>query len=382
MNIALFASAFYPHVGGVEELSRQLAHSLTERGHRVIILTNRWPRSLPEYEEFEGLPLYRLPMRVPEGSLKAHVSYRLTGGGIRRRMLEILRQHQVDLLHVQCISTNGYYAWLAAQALRLPLVATAQGELTMDAAHIYQRRTFMNAFLPRLLCDADFVTGCSEQTLAELRERRPPRARGQWRVVYNGVTAADFESVTEFSHPRPYVLGIGRLVPQKGFDVLMRAFSSADLAGIDLVIAGEGPEIERLRSLAQELGISERVLLFGRADRTQAAALFKGCHFFVLPSRHEPFGIVNLEAMAAGKAVVATRVGGVPEVVLDGETGLVVPREDEKALAGAMSKLANDEPLRERMGAAGRERARLFSWDTITEQYLEVYQEALGQNRA
>lgn len=93
----------------------------------------------------------------------------------------------------------------------------------------------------------------------------------------------------------------------------------------------------------------------------------------MLPSRHEPFGIVNLEAMAAGKAVLATRVGGVPEVVVDGETGILVPPGDPEALAEGIRRLAGDPALRERLGAAGRERARLFSWDVVTEQYLEVY---------
>ena len=373
MTIAIFASAFYPHVGGVEELCRQLALELRRRGHRAIILTNRWPRNLPEFEEVEGIPVYRLAFRVPDGGLKAHLSYHLTHRGIIRQMLAILRENGADVLHVQCISSNGYYAALAKRALQLPLVVTAQGELTMDAAGLYQRDSFMNRRLEEVLDAADAVTGCSGATLRELEERygRPFGERG--RVIYNGIRPSDFEEARSSGPGRPFILGIGRMVPQKGFDILIRAFGKAGTQEVDLLLAGEGPELGPLKELARASGLGERVLFPGKADRPTAAALFRECEFFVLPSRHEPFGIVNLEAMAAGKAVLATRVGGVPEVVVDGETGILVPPGDPEALAEGIRRLAGDAALRERLGAAGRERARLFSWDVVTEQYLEVY---------
>ena len=110
MNIAIFASAFHPHFGGVEELVRQLAHELQRRGHHVIILTNRWPRSLAAYEEFEELPVYRLPFRMAEQSLKSKLTYRFTHERICAEMLEILDDHAIEVLHVQCVSSNAYYA--------------------------------------------------------------------------------------------------------------------------------------------------------------------------------------------------------------------------------------------------------------------------------
>jgi len=109
--------------------------------------------------------------------------------------------------------------------------------------------------------------------------------------------------------------------------------------------------------------------------------LFDGCELFVLPSRHEPFGIVNMEAMASGKAIVATSVGGVPEIVRDGENGMLVPPDDPQALADAINRLLDDDPLRRRLGQAGRARAWNFAWSTITDQYLAVY-EAAAERRS
>ena len=137
-----------------------------------------------------------------------------------------------------------------------------------------------------------------------------------------------------------------------------------------------------MRATSDRLGLGDRVTFPGRVDHATAMRLFAGCSSFVLPSRHEPFGIVNLEAMAAGKAVVATRVGGVPEIVTDGENGLLVEPEDSAELATALRRLADDAALRERLGAAGRQRAEGFTWPAIASAYLDVYETVLDRRRS
>jgi len=373
MNVALFASAFYPHVGGVEELVRQVGRELQRQGVGVIVLTNRWPRSLPKYEEYEGLPIYRLAMRVPEGSVKAHVNYALTHWLIRNQVTSILRKHRIDLIHVHCVSSNGYYALLARKALGLPLVVTTHGERTMDATQIYQRSAFLNKVLRDLLAEADHITAVSRHTLDDMETYWGKPFGAKASVIYNGIDLADFGDREPYAAGAPYIMGIGRLVPQKGFDVLIRAFAKADIPGWKLVIAGEGTERAALESLIQELGLQGRASLVGRADRPMATALFRGCEFFVLASRMEPLGIVNLEAMAAGKPVIASKVGGVPEIVSDNVTGLLVPSEDVDALANAMVRLASDEGLRKRLGEAGRSVVADFSLPAIARQYAGVY---------
>lgn len=386
MTVAIFASAFYPHVGGVEELCRQLAHDYRRRGMDAIVVTNRWPMDLPAFESYEGIPVYRVTMRTPDGSAKNRAKHLLTHPLVRRRLYGILRRHAVGLLHVQCVSVNGYYALSAHRDLKLPLVVTAQGERTMDAGKLYERSAYMNGVLRSLLAEADAVTACSGDTLADIQGYFGKPLGDRASVVYNGIQLTDFGGVMpDRPHERPYVLGIGRLVPQKGFDVLIRAYAEAQragdaLAGQDLVLAGEGPERAALESAARAAGVEGRVRFFGRADRPAAVALFRHCELFVLPSRLEPMGIVNLEAMASGKAVVASRVGGVPELVADGETGVLVPPEDPAAMAGAIVKLINDADLRTRLGAAGRARAELFGWPAIADEYLAIYNQVLDRS--
>jgi glycogen(starch) synthase len=381
MNIAIFASAFHPHLGGVEELCRQLAHRYAADGHPTIVITNQWPPSLPTEETFEGIPVYRLPMRLPGGSVRARLKYVLTASGVRRRLFEILRRHHADLLHVQCVSTNGYCALLAKRALGLPLVVTAQGERTMDAEHIYQRSPHMNVLLRQLLREADRITACSRNTLDDIEGFYGQPLGDRASVVYNGISLAEFdEAAAPRPLARPFILGIGRHVPQKGFDVLLRAFARADLPTHDLVVAGDGPERPRLMEIARELGVDGRVRFPGKADRAVAISLFKTCEFFVLPSRQEPMGIVNLEAMAASKPVVASRVGGVPEIVADGETGILVEPENHDALAGVICRLAGDADLRDRLGAAGRHAAEGFTWSAIANRYAALYRPLLDHD--
>ena len=375
MNVALFASAFHPHVGGVEELVRQIAHAYRAKGVGVIVVTNQWPQDLPSAEDFEGIPVYRLPMRAPEGPLKVQAKYYATFGKTRRELLNILQRHKVDLLHVQCVSINGYYAHLAHKALNLPLIVTAQGERTMDAGRIYEKSPFQNQILRTLLADAAHITACSSDTLTDIETFFGSSFGTRASVVYNGIRLADFDAPKPYPHPKPYLLGIGRHVPQKGFDLLLRAFADAHLPGHDLLLAGDGPERPALEALAAELGLEGRVTFIGRADRPTAVSLFQGCDFFVLPSRMEPQGIVNLEAMAAGKAVIASRVGGVPEIVLDNETGLLVPGDNVPALTGTITRLVADNALRQRLGDAGRERAQAFDWSAIADQYLAIYRD-------
>jgi glycogen synthase len=381
-TVAIFASAYYPHMGGVEEAVRQLARAYRQSGVETIVLTNRWPRSLPPVEVYEGTSVYRLPMRVPDGSPKAHVTYHLTHRLVKAEVFRILREHGVELLHVQCVSANGYYALLAKRKLRLPLVTTTQGERTIDAGGLYQRSRFMNRVLRQLMAESDHVTACSRHTLRDIEQYLGREFGPRGSVVYNGVEPDDFAGVRPFRHRRPYVLAIGRLVPQKGFDVLLDAFGRAQMPSHDLVLAGEGPERAKLERIAAQLALGDRACFVGRADRGMAAALFRGCSFFVLPSRDEPQGIVNLEAMAAGKAVIATRVGGVPEIVPDGRAGLLVEAGDTEGIARAMETLAANPELRERFGTAGREWAARFTWTDVARRYLDIYDSLCGRPTA
>ena len=382
-DVALFPSAFFPHLGGVEELTRQLAHQQVQRDARPLVVTNRWPPDLPATDSFEGLPIQREPFLTPERHLRPLARFALDGRRAPRVLTSSIRAHGAEVIHVQCVSTNGYVARKIAANLRLPLVVSLQGELTMDAAQVYQHSTVLPGLLRRLFLEADAITACSRQTLDEAIAFTNVDPGDRARVVYNGVELEEFANAKPTHRVQPYILAIGRHVPQKGFDVLLRAMARLRdqdaLANHQLVLAGDGAQHQDLRELARQLRLEATVEFVGRCDRAATASLFAGCSLFVLPSRHEPMGIVNLEAMAARRPVLATAVGGVPELVVHGQTGVLVRPDNDEELAHELGALLASPKSRARMGQLGFARAQQFSWTTIADQYADIYQTVLAR---
>ncbi len=379
-SVGLFPSAYEPSLGGVEELTRCLAQELLGRGRHTTVSTMRWPPELPVRSVIGGVDVWRGRFALPEPEPRALARFAAFSPGLLASGLRFHREHGTALIHVQCVGNNALFALAFARLLRVPLVVSLQGELTMDATQVYQRSKVLPRLLRRLFLHADAITACSRQTLDEAIAFTGIDPGDRARVVYNGVKVREFTDASPEQRAKPYVLGIGRHVHQKGFDVLLEAFAgSAAAATHELVIAGDGPERAALEAAARATNAD--IAFVGRTDRARTAALFRGAALFVLPSRHEPMGIVNLEAMAAGAPVVATRVGGVPELVRVGETGLLVPPDDASALRVAIDEVLGDPSLQASFGEAGQARARAFDWKAITDQYEAVYG-AAAANRA
>ena len=377
MNIAHFASDYYPNLGGVQEFVRQLTARQRLEGGSPLIVTNRWPKNLPASESLEGIPVRRFVFRVPERNWRQLAGTALWGAPTLFRIVRLLEKHRAEAIHIQCVSSNAYYALHASRILQLPLVATLHGELSVDDGGLFQRSAFAQKLLRKVLEHANAVTACSAHTLREAREFYGEPIPAACHVIRNGVCSAEFLGAKPHFHPRPYLLAIGRHVRQKGFDLLLQAFAKAVSSGLDshdLLIAGEGPEKRNLETFSAALGLQHRVHFLGRTNRKRTAQLFLGCSFFVLPSRLEPLGIVNLEAMAAGKAILAANVGGVPEIVAHERNGILVERRNVDALANGILRLASDAALRNRLGASGLRESQQFDWSAASGQFQGIYQ--------
>lgn len=195
-------------------------------------------------------------------------------------------------------------------------------------------------------------------------------------VVYNGVPSRPMRP--PLANP-PTVAFAGRLVAEKGVNVLIQAFRRVctQVPQAKLIIAGQGVEADKLRAIAEAGGITNNVIWLGHLPREEMETHFDTAWVQVVPSLWaEPFGNVTTEAMMRGTAVIASTVGAQPEIVKDGETGLLVPPNDVEALTAALLRLLLNADLAEQMGQAGHQRALTdFSEERRTEQFLEIYQQ-------
>ena len=262
----------------------------------------------------------------------------------------LIRDSQARLVHVSSGAPN---QWMipAARNMKVPLIAH------LHAVYGHRERSTL------LLHQAPVVVGCSEAAVAPFRSDGLSHLR--LRVIHNGVdpvrlgagTASTLRSSLGISADSVLVVGVGALVRLKGFDLLIRALATLRSRDSDghLAIVGDGPELQPLRTLAQELGVANRVHFLGKRGDV-GAILRDACDIVAIPSRIEAFGLVAAEAAVFGRPAVASAVGGIGEVVQDGTTGLLVPGGDHLALAAALERLIADPELRRKLGEAARAR--------------------------
>jgi glycosyltransferase involved in cell wall biosynthesis len=304
------------------------------------------------------------------------------------------RQQQApyDLVQAHWALPNGPPAALVARTFGLPLVVSLHG----SDIYLAERHWSLAAGAAFALRSAAFVTACS----SDLRQRslrlgaHPSRSC----VVPYGVDTDQFHPDPEAPHTiraelglpadSAIVLGLGRLVSKKGFGVLLDAWPGilARHPQATLVIVGYGDLREPLEHQAATLGISERVCFTGQLERRRTAAYLAGADVFALPIVREGVdGLPNvlLEAMGAGRAIVASRVAGVPDVIDHGVHGLIVPERDPAALTESITQLLDNRELANRLGSAARERImHELGWEHNAAHFEQVFLQALARGRA
>jgi starch synthase len=243
------------------------------------------------------------------------------------------------------------------------------------------------------LASAAAVVAVSDGMRADVLSVYPEISPERVRVIRNGIDTTEYSPDREtnvldkhgIDQSRPYVIFVGRITRQKGVPVLLRAAASLDPSAQLVLCAGaaDTPELgAEVSALVAELQATRSGVIWipEMLPKPDVIQLLTHALLFACPSVYEPLGIVNLEAMACATAVVASRVGGIPEVVDEGVTGLLVPPDDPASLADAMNMLLRDPGRADAMGSAGRERAvNEFSWDAVAAQTAELYAELVAR---
>lgn len=344
--------------GGGALRTWQICRRLAER-HEITLVTGRYPDS-PETEERDGVRIERV------GAPSSYAVSRLTFGlaASARRM-----RADADL-------------WVYGFSAFAPVFATAtrRREALLECFHIMgphavEKHPLVGRATPYIesttLKGYRHVLSISPsvaETIAGIR------GDNGLHVVYTGVDDSCF---VEPEAESDYILYFGRHdIYTKGLDLLLSAFARLDDGQVRLKLGGRGSaaDLERLRGMAGELGIDGRVDFLGAVDDEQRRDLYRRALFAVMPSRYEGWCIAAVEAAAASKAVVGTRIPGLRDAVKDGETGMLVEPEDVGDLVAAMGQLLADPARRQRLGTAGRTWAEGFTWDRIAADQERVYE--------
>lgn len=364
MNILHIYKDYVPIVGGIENHLRLLAEAQAARGHTVTVLvTSRNART--HIETINGV-------RVIFAARLAT----LLSAPISIALFRCIRNETPDIAHLQFPYPFGEMAQYLCGRAR-GVVLTYQSDIVRQKITGALYRPLME----RLLARVDRIIATSPNYVAS----SPILSR--WKdkcvMVPLGIDPTPFERASAEYVPSTrdttHLLFVGKLRYYKGVDILLDALRA--LPRVHLTIVGTGPMERAWRMRAQQLGLAERVQFVGEVPDAELPRYYAACDIFVLPSseRSEAFGIVQLEAMAAGKPVICTELGtGTSFVNVDGETGLVVPARAPRALADAIARLSADADLRARMGTAGRARVHEeFTLDKMVTRILEVYAQVI-----
>ncbi len=379
MRILHLGKYYTPERGGIERHTQALAEACVIQGDAVGVLVHQRPGQWRRAQSVIG------GVEVRRAGCLAAPVYTPLSPGFPFELARALREFRPDLLHLHFPNPSCFAALLLPAARRLPWIVHWHADVPPDSPDWRLRRAYRayRPFEQSVLRRAQAIIATSRPYLDASPALADWHAKTQ--VVPLGIddaepsrNAGSFESWRKSAGLR--LLAVGRLSRYKGFDVLIEALARA--SGADLLLVGSGECERELHALTAQHGVAERIAFAGELDDDALASAYESADAFVLPSRDrgEAFGLVLLEAMRAGLPVIASAISGsgVGEVVVDGETGLLVPPNDPAALADALSRIRDDGFLRQRLGVAGRARwQNTFTLDRSVQATRAIYRVAL-----
>jgi len=372
--------AGYDPIGGMQDHTAGLTRRLARRGVTQVVLTTRpptapWHRRLgPRASVLRvGVPVRRARQLW---ALPAAVLGPLLG-----RRADLVHAHLGEDIAVLPL------AFLAARRRRLPVVVTVH-ESPSHTVHARDVRTGIVVAVGGPIERWAQRRAAATIVLTERLAARvaPVAGHDRVRVMRRGVDRAAFAEPGPDPFPdlrgRPRVVFLGRLARSKGVDTLVAAAGRLRTPGAQVVLVGDGPARREVEAACRRLGLDGRVHVTGFVAHERTPAVLASADLLVLPSVYEELGTVLVEALQVGLPAVASNVGGIPEVVEHGRTGLLVDPGDPPALADAIDAVLGDRSVAERMAAAARERAPRYDWERVADEVRALYDEVVAHGAA
>ncbi len=374
MKILQILPYYYPHVGGVENHVQGLTTELMKKGVEVAILTSRYKRDLPEHEIINNVHIYR-----------AGPSITIFNTPITLGLTRLIKTIDFDIAHIHYPPpVTSYIASVGCKHINKPYCLTYHCDLELDVpagdsiVKLYQETFAYNTV--RHAKEIIVHTKSYQESSALLWNVRStiiPSAVDT--AIFNPAVDKNIIKAKYSLMNKKIVLFVGRLVPHKGIDQLLYMLRSLD-RDIVLLIVGNGPELDRLKKLSVTLSLAGRVFFAENISNAELPYYYASADLFILPSitRLEAFGMVTLEAMASGKAVLVSDIPGVREIVTDGKDGLLFQPFILDDLINKIKYLFDNPDLLEKFGRNGRKKVETqFQWGIIADSIIKVYNSIL-----
>jgi glycosyltransferase involved in cell wall biosynthesis len=383
VRLLLLNYEFPPMGGGASNATYNIALQLVKRGHSVDVLTSRFGNQ-PSEETINGVKVYRVTSwrsSIHECGLLGASSYVLFAFF---KLRTLLQANPYQILHYFFGLPTGVLSFYSHSIKRKPYVLSLRGsDVPGYDTYSLKLRVWHWILKPvtrRIWREANAVVAVSEG-LRQLALKTTPSIPIS--VIYNGINNEVFKpnrlSATN-SRRTIRLLTVSRLINRKGLEYLFNAVTAIKRHPIQLDIVGTGSSEKRLRDMVVELGLENIVRFHGYQPPAELARLYNEADIFVLPSLSESLGLVFLEAMGCGLPIIATHVGGIPEIVKNNENGILVDAANANQIAKAITTLIYDRPLRKRLAQNNASKIRKqFTWDRIAQSYEAVYVETLSR---
>jgi glycosyltransferase involved in cell wall biosynthesis len=352
--------------GGVASVIGNLARYLHSRGHEIIFLyagDSISPKKVKTKMGFTGFELnLRVPFREGRHPVITLAAFLICFPISMYKLIWFIKKNKIQIVNIHYPAEFFFYFALCRRILPLVLVTSVHG------AELFPGGSPMAKYSPGirlLLASSDRIVAPSRSFQNDVCGIFP-HLKEKTTFIHNSVDLTELNGASPHisSHDRdPYILCIAMHNEKKGLDMLLRAFKHVQHAqpSIKLVLVGDGPLRKQLEHLASSLEIRDRVKFLGLQGRIEVRQLLHDCELFVLPSRSEPFGIAIIEAMACKKPVVATSVGGIPEIIEHQKNGILVEPDNPDALAEALVTVLKDPTLQRVIAKNG--------FDTVQKQF-------------
>lgn len=374
LTICMASVDFLPNIGGIAAHVYGISKALVERGHRVHVLNIRYGSGKDEIEEIEGIVIHRLFVRGTPRKIR-FFSWLWRG---RKYLRSLLASENIDILHWHGLFNDSYLTKLVSSDCAKVFTNHSSTYLRMLSDPL--RKTY----LKWLLSHADYIIAPSRELALK---SRVVQLSGRIKYIPNGVDPNKFNPNIKRRDVRALhaipedgliLLCPRRLDPKNGIEYLIRSapIILEQTKKVYFLIVGNGNAAhkEYLEGLARERGLGNHVIFAGSVENAEMPQYYIDSDVIILPSLVEATSIAGIEAMACARPVIGTNTGGLPEILIDGENGLLVSPADPRALAQAILALLKDEVKRKRMGLRGRELAvSRFDWRVIAQKTAEVY---------